>query len=393
MFAHNSKRLSPAGLGALTVLIALATATSLPAQPEKRLPASPGQLLVLDLQAGGSVSVIGWDRNEVLVSYDVRTGNPSDFQIDIEETGDGVRVRSGYIRNSRHWSSNMAFNIRVPRQFDIDLDSMGGGLSVVDVEGRFTGKTMGGELSFTNVRGSAEMKTMGGEIHLEDSDLDGSLRTMGGEVLFRNVEGDVRGSSMGGNVRYVNVRRRDGSLAGPDRTGSVPASSDTVQISTMGGRIDVDEAPEGASVHTMGGDIDVRQSSRFTRARTLGGDIYIESLDGWVEAATNGGDVEVHILGSGGDQHIDLSSLSGDVTLYLPADFAGQLEVRIAYTRDSRKSYRIISDFPLTEQRPAEWDYSRGSPRRYVIGQGTINGGGHPVRLETINGNITIRSR
>lgn len=381
-----------APIGVLILL--LSAALPLMAQQQKSLNASPGQILILDLQAGGSARVTGWDRNQVLVSYDVRDGRPSDFNIEIEETSQGVLVHSEYVGSSRTWSSNMSYDIRVPRQYNIELDSMGGGLSVNDVEGRFTGKTMGGELNFRNVRGEADMKTMGGEIHLEDSDLDGTLKTMGGEVLLKNVTGDVTGSSMGGNVRYVNVRRRDGSLAGPKGTSGVPATPETVQISTMGGKIDVDEAPAGASVRTMGGDIDIRSASRFTRARTLGGDVYVESLDGWVEAGTNGGDVEVHVLGTGGDQHIDLTSLSGDIILYLPADFSADFDLEIAYTRDSGKRYRVISDFGIRQRSDTgQWDYSKGSPRKYILGSGSVNGGANPVRIKTINGNITIRQQ
>ena len=78
---------------------------------------------------------------------------------------------------------------------DIDLDSMGGGLEIDGVDGKFTGKTMGGGITLTDVRGEARLKTMGGQIHLSDSELDGYLETMGGQVLFENVIGDVKGKT------------------------------------------------------------------------------------------------------------------------------------------------------------------------------------------------------
>ncbi len=112
--------------------------------------------------------------------------------------------------------------------------------------------------------------------------------------------GDVRGSSMGGNVRYKNVRSRGGrSVAERTGGGIDEVDPDTVQISTMGGEIEVEEAPEGADLHTMGGDIEVHGARRFVRAKTMGGNIEIESIDGWVQATTMGGNIDVHVTRPG----------------------------------------------------------------------------------------------
>ena len=62
---------------------------------------------------------------------------------------------------------------------------------------------------------------------------------------------------MGGNGRDKNLQRREGELGSPARTGSDlgEITTDTVQISTMGGAIEIEDAPEGADLHTMGGNI------------------------------------------------------------------------------------------------------------------------------------------
>jgi DUF4097 and DUF4098 domain-containing protein YvlB len=248
---------------------------------------------------------------------------------------------------------------------------------------------MGGPLTLHDVRGRADLKTMGGEIRLTDSELDGKLETMGGEVLFANVIGNVNGSSMGGNVRYKNVQRRDGRFGSPARVGDDDEiSAETVQISTMGGAIEVDDAPEGASLHTMGGDIRVTEAGRFVRAKTMGGDILIESVDGWVEATTMGGDVEVTVTGAGG--FVDLESMSGEITLHVPSGFPMDLELEIAYTRNSRQDYRIDTPFDLQQSVSPEWDREQGTPRKYIRASGSTGGGGNRVRIETVNGNISV---
>ena len=97
---------------------------------------------------------------------------------------------------------------------------------------------------------------MGGDITVAESTMDGSLKTMGGVVRIQNVVGDVKGSSMGGNVSYKNVRRRDGQTASPEHLGKGKGdiNPDTVQISTMGGDIEVKDAPEGATFELLATD-------------------------------------------------------------------------------------------------------------------------------------------
>lgn len=371
-------------------LLVFATAAAAEFQGDREFDASSGGTLILDLEAGGSVSITGHGGSGITVSYSVSGPSADDCSVEFvfRENADELKIITDYTDRGSSHSSTIRFDIRVPSQFDIELDSMGGSLSIDGVEGEFRGKTMGGPLTLSDVRGEARLTTMGGQIRLTDSELDGSLKTMGGEVLFENVVGDVTGSSMGGNVRYKNVQRRGGQVGSPDRLSEIDeATVETVQISTMGGAIEIEEAPEGASLHTMGGEIHVTDAARFVRAKTMGGDILIESVDGWVKATTMAGDVDVTVTGSGGD--VELSSYSGDITLHVPSGFSMELELEIAYTRNSRQDYRIDAPFDLQELRTREWDYDNGSPRKFIRASGS-NGGANRVKIETINGNITI---
>jgi len=371
------------------ILCAATIAAAAPERGSKQFAATPGGTLELDLEAGGSVKVTGDGGSGIRVDYNV-DGRSGDPVIDFEQTGDGLRIITRFLRHDSNQSSSIDIDVHVPSPFDIELDSMGGGLEIDGLEGTFRGKTMGGKLNLHDVRGEARIKTMGGKIVLTDSDLDGSLETMGGEVLFRDVNGDVKGSSMGGPVRFERVYRRDGTVARPERVEDVPGMTDgTVQISTMGGGIDVDDAPEGVAVHTMGGDIEIGDAERFAKATTMGGDIRIKAVDGWVTAKTYGGDIEVHVVGTGGD--IDLQSLSGNVTLVVPSGFSMDLDLELAFTRDSGRDYKIATDFDVPRTVTNDWDYSHGSPRKYIRASASVGGGQNHVKVRTINGDLRIR--
>ncbi|HET8676509.1 MAG TPA: hypothetical protein VFO63_12015 [Blastocatellia bacterium] len=342
---------------------------------EKSFRVASGKKLIIELKTGGSFVIRGWDQDEVSIRAD--GDDPQNFELDISEVSEGVRIYSRHLGTRRTYSSNLKFDVKVPRRFDVSVETMGGGVTIEGVEGEFTGKTMGGALDLANVKGSARLTTMGGNITLKNSELDGSLKTMGGKVLFEDVTGDVKGSSMGGNVVYKNVTNREGKSTGEE-----------VHISTMGGAINVENAPAGANVHTMGGKIQIGSAAKFVKAKTMGGDIKIDSVDGTVEATSMAGDIEVNLTGDG---NVTLVSFKGDITLVVPAGLSMEVDIQIAYTQNSSQTFKITSDFDIRQERTDQWEYEHGSPRRYIFGRGSIGGGRNKIRIETINGNVYLK--
>jgi len=71
--------------------------------------------------------------------------------------------------------------------------------------------------------------------------------------------------------------------------------------------------------------------------------------------------------------------------------------VEIAFTKDWSRKHRSIDeatvegDFKLSEQKSDEWEYSHGSPRKYLHGKGEFNGGKNKVVVKTINGTVTLK--
>lgn len=346
----------------------------------KEFKMSPGKKLTVNLSAGGSIDVAGWNKDLVSVDVQYYSDEPDREGIEFRESSQGLDIDVGFWNGYEH----MELKINVPDKFDIEVQTMGGDISISGVEGKFAGRTMGGDLKLISVKGRSDLTTMGGDITLLDSDLDGSLSTMGGEVLFENVVGDVKGSSMGGDVQMKNVKMRSGEWKAKEKE---------VNITTMGGSISVDDAPMGAKVNTMGGDIDIGKAKAYVDATTMGGDIDIREIDGWIKASTMGGNVTAVMVGdpNTGERHVDVSSMGGDIEITLPADLSAEFDVRLTYTKNSRKNYKIISDFDLKTEETKDWIYSHGTPRKDIYGTGKINGGKNLVRIETINGDIRIR--
>ncbi len=349
---------------------------------EKEFTVSPGQKLDVDLKTGGTLKITGWDKNIVQVKASMRGRDEENCTVEIEQESGGVRISSYYERRKRTNSSDMSFEINVPNKFNLDLQTMGGGITIDHVDGTIEGRTMGGALELTQLKGSLDLTTMGGKVSLTNSDVDGKVMTMGGQVLVQDVTGNVKATSQGGNVIQRNVKPRSGRGTG-----------DEVSIKTMGGDINVDDAPDGTDVHTMGGDIHIKRAVKFARAKTMGGNIDIDAIDGRVSATTMGGEINVRMVGdpANGERSVEIESMGGDVSITLPAALSMDVDIILAYTKDRDDDYKIVSDFTVKQEETKEWDRSHGSPRKYIYGTGTLSGGKNKVRIKTINGNVFLK--
>ncbi len=364
----------------LVLTLAIIAAPLAGATFQKEVNASPGETLDVNVR-GGSIQVSGWEKNLVAVNATVGGGDAGAAGLEVRRTDTGVEIVQ---RGGRHQTRRLDIRVSVPRKFNLDIATMGGSITVDNVEGSLGGTTMGGELRLTRVGGTLAMSTHGGNVLLRDSSADGSVRTMGGQVLFENVTGDVKGTSMGGNVVYRNVTRRDGSATG-----------NSVNITTMGGEIEVADAPDGAELSTMGGDVQVGRARGFVKAKTMGGSIELGAVDGWIEATTMGGDVTAAMVGNPaqGDRHVMVDSKGGDIDLTLPAGLAMDVDVQIVFTKDSSRDFEITSDFPLQITTTPEWSYGKGNAHRIIRGSGRNGSGKNKVTIRTINGDVRIQKR
>ncbi|MFI5370143.1 MAG: M56 family metallopeptidase [Candidatus Eisenbacteria bacterium] len=382
----------------------LSTTTTGVPEFERSLKASPGERLSLELDAGGEVTVRGWDESRVQVRVKLKGEDWRDETVEIRRESGGVLVASTYPEHHGSHSSSDAYEIRVPRRFDVHLSSAGGPFMATDLDGRLDGHTGGGEVTLKHVTGSAHLATGGGEIRVDDADLSGSVSTGGGAVTLSRVRGGLRGSSGSGPVVYTDSPAGEGTGdlgdADVDEEGHVSHLVETrsgtagvAHVTRAGGDVTLDEAPGGAVVATGGGDVTVGRSAGLVQASTGGGDIELGPVAGSVEAGTGAGDVHVVLAKSAGDQSVNVTSGSGKVRIDLPRDFDGVLELETAYTEEFGHATTIVTPGSWKVQRESttRWDDSQGTPRRYVRVSGTVGHGGGRVRVKTVNGDIEVR--
>lgn len=273
-----------------------------------------GGTLTVDT-ARGSIEVEAGDGNKVAVQIlrEVKTSNQKTaddvlkrYPIEFDQRGDNVYVTVEYkekgltklldkIRNKLR----LKFIISVPKQYNVDLKTSGGSISVLDLAGQVDCKTSGGSLKFDHISGPIQGKTSGGGISIGEVTGDVKVRTSGGSISIDRALGEVNAHTSGGSITVNEVMG-------------------TINADTSGGSIKahISQQPQAdCSLTTSGGSIRVYMAENIgvdLEAKTSGGSVNTEfpvTVSGkikknYLKAKLNGGGPQLYLKTSGGSIYI-----------------------------------------------------------------------------------------
>jgi hypothetical protein len=300
--------------------------------------------------SGGNIHVTGQSTGDAKVEVFVRSnnGNRNLSQDEAKQRMDEaveltVAMNGGTLEalakrkdkwdddNGRHGIS-VSFEIYVPESVSSDLETSGGNIHLSDLTGNENFSTSGGNLHLESLSGKINGTTSGGNVTITDSRNDIDLRTSGGNMHAKNCEGTITMTTSGGNVDLQNVKG-------------------TVHATTSGGHIDGD-----------GIDGELRTS-------TSGGNIHLDNLTCSLNASTSGGSIDVTMKKMG--KYVELGNSGGNIHLTLPNGQGYNLDI----TGD-----RIRTD---------KLNNFSGTMDNHNL-NGTLNGGGVPVRVSGNSGHVTL---
>jgi DUF4097 and DUF4098 domain-containing protein YvlB len=254
-----------------------------------------GQLLYLKSDMG-SVEVESWNRNEVQIkvikkakTYSRREAKKAyeNFEVRFDQNRRGVSVIAEYTGPKR-WSKrklNVRFEIMVPREFDLDISTAGGSISVDDLEGKI------------------------------------DLHTSGGSITVGRIEGPVNARTSGGSIRVTKARG-------------------DVDVHTSGGSITIGKTSGSLDAETSGGSITLDGVDGDTYVHTSGGGLKLKDLAGNVQGSTSGGSIYAELTGRI-NRDCYLKTSGGGITVYLPDNINAEID---AHTSGGR----VSTDFPIT---------------------------------------------
>lgn len=134
--------------------------------------------------------------------------------------------------------------------------------------------------------------------------------------------------------------------------------------------------PDGVrvDVETVNGGLDVNGVSSEIEAETVNGTINARTTGGPVHARTVNGSINVAMGVFNSSSDLEYETVNGSVTLELPSNFGGQMDL-------STVNGRVNTDFPITITGTL-------SPRRL---RGSIGSGSGNIRASTVNGSVSLR--
>jgi len=226
----------------------------------------------------------------------------------------------------------------------ITLSSDFGAINLSQVSSaEVTISTSNGQIDLTDVEASGLLKTTSqfGSIHVGDSQAGtAEIRTSNGAIRLENVDVDGK----------VAVKSSFGSLT------LTQVEAGSYDLDTQNGKIILEGGQNAIKAHSSFGSIEVLDAENAT-----------------LDLSSNNG--KLVFSGSLGDGPHKLKSNFGNIELTLPGDSALDIDMETDFGK-------IVSDFAITISGKIDNKHWNG----------TVNGGGEELVVETNNGNISLQS-
>ena len=126
-------------------------------------------LVRVDAEPNGGIRVEAWDRNEISLRAKVqawsRRGDPREIAGNIRvETGNTITAEGPDNRDREGWS--VSFQLLVPRNTDLDLESTNGGIRIAGIHGDMDFSTFNGGITLEDVGGAVTGRTQNGSLNV-----------------------------------------------------------------------------------------------------------------------------------------------------------------------------------------------------------------------------------
>lgn len=175
------------------------------------------------------------------------------------------------------------------------------------------------------------------------------LNATGGNISLSGLSGKQEVHTTGGNISM----------------GEITGDAD---VETSGGNISIGQYNGKLKVNCSGGNISLDDARGEIKVHTAGGNITVSGVAGSIEAHTSGGNIKAKVTEV--EKYLTLSTSGGNITASIPEKKGIDLDIQADRISSNLKEFK-------------------GYLGKEKI-EGTINGGGIPVKMRTSGGNISL---
>jgi hypothetical protein len=170
-------------------------------------------LLSVDGRPNGGVTVRAHNGADVVVRSRIQTGaateaDARDIARAVQVRTDGGSVRAEGPRTGRREQWTVSYEVLVPRQQNLEIRTVNGGVSIENVSGRMDVRALNGGLTLRGLSGDVQARTTNGGVRVE---LDGR-QWSGGSLDVQTTNGGVTLSMPTGYAANLEVGTTNGSL-------------------------------------------------------------------------------------------------------------------------------------------------------------------------------------
>ncbi|MBC8344973.1 MAG: DUF4097 family beta strand repeat protein [Candidatus Marinimicrobia bacterium] len=349
----------------------------------------------------GDVTVIGWDKDSVLVKAIVTVGRRSEenairaldnYDVRMKTWGKSLKItteiagadekRPIAIGDKSIRVGKLVFGIQDEGSYSIDLDIFVSTGVFVKVENKY------GEVEIEMIEGDVEVENYNGSI---------SVQNIEGDVLIDNKYGDVEAMEISGTVEISNynsdilvenigksatIKTKYGSIDAVDIGRELDIENYNGDITVRGlkgsllalnkyGTIKVRNAESTVELENYNGDIELDQINGAITAETKYGSIEIESANPIITCNVYNGDIVMKKI-AGGEADMHITSKYGKVKLNLPKDIIARMVLKTKY---GSIHYSFMEDAIEKEESTSSLIGLRGS------GKGTLRIDGYSTDI------------
>lgn len=273
----------------------------------------------------GNVEITGWDKNEVYVKGEL-DDRAEDFIFERGRKGVEVKVVTP---RKKCWSCDRNSEgdqlvIKVPHSSLVRYDTVNADVEITDLQEGLDAETVNGDM---------QIKAVTGRIRLE---------SVNGDIEAKDINGDSR-------------------------------------VETVNGNIDIsDSVLENVLLNSVNGDMFVEASAPELSLESVNGKVELivpEVKE--MELVTVNGKMEASIGALAKGAEVEVSSVSGKVTLKLPEQTSAQFDI------ESHAGGRIKNE--LTKDKVKKAKYGPNRSLSFVMGEGSAE-----VEVSTVSGKVTL---
>ncbi len=208
---------------------------------EKTFNTTPGKTFTLKASSA-DVKITTSDVPQVYVKVlgNENAAKKINFNYDDSENGITVTAEKEGALNFFNFGNNfrLKFEIILPAQYNANVSSSGGDITISNLRGETTIHTSGGDISTLNLEGNLKAYTSGGDINCADNNGSAKIQTSGGDITCSKFIGDLDASTSGGNI----------SLDGKDSKINASTSGGEIKLTYMGENKGIDLSSSGGSI-------------------------------------------------------------------------------------------------------------------------------------------------